>query len=165
MLSSCAVFAMICGVPHRAIAKPSTPTPKKQSPIPMVVVRDIIERPDLNTPASNTKIPMPAHPVRTTLAGLDKQALGHALKVLGVPERQIRMRTNQLWTWIYARGAQTFDDMTDVSKDLRAKLAEHHTLDRLEIVSEQVSADGTRKWLLRLPIRGHELKAPEIETV
>ncbi|MEO1544766.1 MAG: 23S rRNA (adenine(2503)-C(2))-methyltransferase RlmN, partial [Pseudomonadota bacterium] len=98
-------------------------------------------------------------------AGLDKPALGDALKTLGVPDRQIRMRTGQLWTWIYARGAQSFDEMTDVSKELRSKLNEHHTLDRLEIISEQVSKDGTRKWLLRLPIRGHELKAPEIETV
>ena len=55
--------------------------------------------------------------------------------------------------------------MSDVSKDLRAALASRYTLDRPEIAAEQVSADGTRKWLLRLPKRGHEARAPEIETV
>jgi len=75
------------------------------------------------------------------------------------------MRTNQLWGWIYVRGVTSFDRMSDVSKELRGALAAHHTLDRPEIVAEQVSVDGTRKWLLRLPKRGHEKRAPEIETV
>jgi 23S rRNA (adenine2503-C2)-methyltransferase len=55
--------------------------------------------------------------------------------------------------------------MSDVSKELRARLEASYTLARPEIVSEQVSVDGTRKWLLRLPRRGHEARAPEIETV
>jgi 23S rRNA (adenine2503-C2)-methyltransferase len=55
--------------------------------------------------------------------------------------------------------------MTDVSKDLRNRLSELYTLDRPEIVAEQVSIDGTRKWLLRLPKRGQEANAPEIECV
>src|SRR5690606_37169931 len=50
-------------------------------------------------------------------------------------------------------------------KELRGKLAAAYTLERPEIVTEQISADGTRKWLLRLPRRGHEARAPEIETV
>jgi 23S rRNA (adenine2503-C2)-methyltransferase len=75
------------------------------------------------------------------------------------------MRVAQLWSWIYVRGVKGFDDMTDVSKELRAQLAERYTLDRPAIVSEQLSVDGTRKWLLRLPRTGHELRSPEIETV
>ena len=75
------------------------------------------------------------------------------------------MRVGQLWSWIYARGATSFDQMSDVSKDLRATLARSYTLARPEIAAEQVSTDGTRKWLLRLAKRGHEAKAPEIETV
>jgi 23S rRNA (adenine2503-C2)-methyltransferase len=55
--------------------------------------------------------------------------------------------------------------MSDVSKDLRRALDDAFTLERPEIVTEQVSVDGTRKWLLRLPKRGHEARAPEIETV
>jgi 23S rRNA (adenine2503-C2)-methyltransferase len=100
-----------------------------------------------------------------TIAGLDRAALAAALGQIGVPERQQRMRVAQLWGWLYVRGVTGFDQMSDVSKDLRAKLAAAYTLDRPEIVSEQISVDGTRKWLLRLPKRGHDLRAPEIETV
>jgi 23S rRNA (adenine2503-C2)-methyltransferase len=113
--------------------------------------------------------PAPAAPVQPaalpTLAGLGRAGLGEALLAAGVPQRQVRMRVEQLWSWLYVRGVTSFDAMTDVSKDLRRTLAAHYTLARPEIVSEQVSADGTRKWLLRLPRRGHELRAPEIETV
>ncbi len=107
------------------------------------------------------------HPsaAKLSLAGLTRARLGEALAQIGVPSTQLRMRTGQLWRWIYVSGATSFDAMTDVSKELRSALAVAYTLDRLEIVSEQVSTDGTRKWLLRLPRRGHEAKAPEIETV
>src|SRR6185437_6167883 len=74
--------------------------------------------------------------------------------------RQLKMRVGQLWSWLYVRGARTFEEMSDVSKELRAALAGAYTLARPEI-----SADGTRKWLLRLQRRGHEARAPEIETV
>jgi 23S rRNA (adenine2503-C2)-methyltransferase len=57
----------------------------------------------------------------------------------------------QIWHWLYVRGAQSFDEMTTLSKDLRADLMGHFTLVRPEIAAEQVSVDGTRKWLLRLP--------------
>ncbi len=104
-------------------------------------------------------------PAKQSLAGLDRARLGAALGAAGVPPKQIKMRVSQLWSWIYVRGVTSFDDMTDVSKDLRAKLSAAYSLDRLEIVTEQVSIDGTRKWLLRLPRRGHEAKAPEVECV
>ncbi|MDR3461145.1 MAG: 23S rRNA (adenine(2503)-C(2))-methyltransferase RlmN, partial [Beijerinckiaceae bacterium] len=68
----------------------------------------------------------------------------------GVPERERKMRVAQLWHWIYFQGAQSFDVMLNVSKVLRGRLAELYTLDRPEVVSEQVSKDGTRKWLVRL---------------
>ena len=88
--------------------------------------------------------------VRSTLAGLDRQALSDALGSIGVPERQRRMRVQQIWGWLYVRGVTQFDQMTDVGKELRAKLAASFTLTRPEIVTEQISVDGTRKWLLRL---------------
>ena len=102
---------------------------------------------------------------KPSLAGLTRDGLKEALAAGGVPEKQLRMRVAQLWSWIYARGVTQFDDMSDVSKDLRKSLAELYSLDRLEIVTEQISVDGTRKWLLRLPKTGHEARAPEIETV
>jgi 23S rRNA (adenine2503-C2)-methyltransferase len=96
---------------------------------------------------------------------LSRDALRAALARIGVPEKQARMRVNQLWSWIYVRGVTSFDAMSDVSKELREALAEHYSLARLEIVTEQVSVDGTRKWLLRLVKQPNDARAPEIETV
>ena len=104
-------------------------------------------------------------PFRPTLAGMSRERLRDALAAAGVSEKQLRMRVTQLWRWLYISGATSFDQMTDVSKELRSALEARYTLDRPEIVAEQVSVDGTRKWLLRLPKRGHEARAPEIETV
>ena len=100
-----------------------------------------------------------------SLAGLNREGLSAALTAMGVPPKQVRMRVNQLWRWIYISGVTTFDQMTDMSKELRTSLSASHSLDRPEIVAEQISIDGTRKWLMRLPKRGHEARAPEIETV
>lgn len=88
---------------------------------------------------------------RRSLAGLDRAGLAEALAEIGVSEREQRMRVAQLWHWIYLRGVTSFDEMTNVGKGLRAKLEEAFTLARPEVVVEQVSNDGTRKWLLRLP--------------
>ena len=74
------------------------------------------------------------------------------------------MRVAQLWHWIYVRGATDFAAMTSMSKALRADLDRHYALSRPEIVSEQVSEDGTRKWLFRFPSRGAG-RPVEIETV
>src|SRR6202050_1545956 len=90
-------------------------------------------------------------PAKPSLVGLPRAELADALGGVGVPERQRRMRVQQIWHWLYVRGAQSFDDMTTLSKDLRADLARHFTLDRPEVAAEQISVDGTRKWLLRLP--------------
>jgi 23S rRNA (adenine2503-C2)-methyltransferase len=90
-------------------------------------------------------------PAKPSLVGMSRAALADALGAVGVPERQQRMRVQQIWQGLYVRGAQEFDLMTTLSKDLRAALAERFTLARPEIAAEQVSVDGTRKWLLRLP--------------
>jgi 23S rRNA (adenine2503-C2)-methyltransferase len=102
---------------------------------------------------------------KRSLAGLTRARLKEALAAGGVPEKQLNMRVAQLWSWIYVRGVTRFEDMTDVSKDLRRQLDALYTMERPEIVSEQISVDGTRKWLLRLAKRGHEARAPEVETV
>ncbi|SFV37792.1 23S rRNA (adenine(2503)-C(2))-methyltransferase RlmN [Hyphomicrobium facile] len=117
------------------------------------------------TAAPLVKIAAEEPAAKPSLAGLTRDRLKLALAAAGVPEKQLRMRVGQLWSWIYVRGVTRFEDMTDVSKDLRRRLEELYVLDRPEIVSEQISVDGTRKWLLRLPKRGHEARAPEIETV
>ena len=103
-------------------------------------------------------------PAMPSLVGLTRAELAEALGEAGVPEQQRKMRVQQIWHWIYVRGARDFDAMTSVSKDLRAALAQRFTLARPEVVAEQVSADGTRKWLLRLPGESGE-RPHEVECV
>jgi 23S rRNA (adenine2503-C2)-methyltransferase len=90
-------------------------------------------------------------PARPSLVGLPRTDLAAALGGIGVAPPQQRMRVQQIWQWLYVRGEPSFDAMTTLPKDLRAALAERFTLDRPEVAAEQVSVDGTRKWLLRLP--------------
>ena len=101
---------------------------------------------------------------KPTLIGLSREEMGALLREKGVPERQIKMRVAQIWNWLYVRGVSDFDAMTNVARDMRDMLARHFTIARPEIVEEQVSNDGTRKWLLRFPPRGAG-RPVEIETV
>ena len=98
------------------------------------------------------------------LIGLTREEMAEALVAVGVLERQVRMRVRQLWHWLYVRGVSDFSQMFNISKELRATLAEHFTIARPEIVEEQISTDGTRKWLLRFPPRGAG-RPVEVETV
>jgi 23S rRNA (adenine2503-C2)-methyltransferase len=102
---------------------------------------------------------------RYSLAGATRPELAAALLEAGVPARELRMRTAQFWHWIYHAGVISIDAMTNVSKTLRAELAGRFTLARPEIVTEQLSIDGTRKWLVRLEPAGAEEKAAEVECV
>ncbi|MFL9500691.1 23S rRNA (adenine(2503)-C(2))-methyltransferase RlmN [Rhodopseudomonas palustris] len=104
-------------------------------------------------------------PAKPSLIGLSRAQLCDRLGEVGVAPPQRKMRAQQLWHWIYVRGARDFSEMTNVSKEMRATLAEHFTVDRPEVVAEQISADGTRKWLLRLPSGGDGQKAHEVECV
>jgi 23S rRNA (adenine2503-C2)-methyltransferase len=90
-------------------------------------------------------------PEKPSLLGLSRAELADVFGDVGVPLAQRKMRVQQLWHWIYFRGATSFDDMTTMSKELRAALPERYTLARPEVIAEQVSVDGTRKWLMRLP--------------
>jgi 23S rRNA (adenine2503-C2)-methyltransferase len=104
-------------------------------------------------------------PARPSLVGMSRAALADALGTLGVGEKQRKMRVQQLWNWIYVRGVVRFADMTSVSKELRLALDARFTLERPEVVAEQVSADGTRKWLLRLPGEHAGERPHEVECV
>jgi 23S rRNA (adenine2503-C2)-methyltransferase len=121
------------------------------------------------TPPFVEKTPLERYvaPERPSLIGLTRAELAAALGDIGVPEAQRKMRARQVWHWLYARGADDFGAMTSLSKELRGALAERFTANRPEVVAEQVSADGTRKWLLRLPgLLGSPGERPhEVETV
>jgi 23S rRNA (adenine2503-C2)-methyltransferase len=116
-------------------------------------------------PIEKTPLERYVAPRVPSLVGLTRAELADALGSVGVAESQRRMRVQQLWHWIYFRGARSFDDMTNVSKELRAHLAGHFTLARPDVVAEQVSADGTRKWLLRLPGETPGERPHEVECV
>lgn len=98
---------------------------------------------------------LPEGPVN--LVGLTRDALREALITAGTPEKQAKMRLGQLWQWIYEKGVRDFERMTNLSKDYRAFLAEHFVIAIPEVVSKQVSTDGTRKYLVRIA-GGHEVE-------
>jgi 23S rRNA (adenine2503-C2)-methyltransferase len=125
-----------------------------------------------STPMASTgvpleKVPLESYvpPAKPSLVGLSREALSARLGEVGVAPAQRNMRVQQLWHWMYVRGAQDFAAMTSVSKDLRKELAQHFTVARPEVVAEQISNDGTRKWLLRLPSGDNVERAHEVECV
>jgi 23S rRNA (adenine2503-C2)-methyltransferase len=129
----------------------------------------ITTAPHTDTPsaASIEKTPLERYvaPEKPSLVGLTRKQLAAVLGAIGVPETHRKMRVQQLWHWIYFRGFTDFERMTSVSKELRAKLAENFTLERPEVVAEQISVDGTRKWLLRLPGETQGERPHEVECV
>ena len=102
--------------------------------------------------------------LRPSLVGLSRAQLMDMLARVGVPEKQRKMRANQLFHWIYHKGVTSFGAMSNIARELRDKLDEAFQIARPEIVAEQKSNDGTMKWLLRLAPdeRGQR---HEIETV
>ena len=118
-------------------------------------------------PAFVEKTPLERYvaPDKPSLVGLTRAQLAKLLDAIGVPETQCKMRVQQLWHWIYFRGFTEFDQMSSLSKELRAKLAQHFTLERPQVMAEQISVDGTRKWLLRLPGEVPGERPHEVECV
>jgi len=86
---------------------------------------------------------------KINLVGLTKAQMCAALEGEGLDARQTKLRSKQIWHWLYNRGVTDFDSMTDIAKAQRPWLAEHFAISRPEVVTAQVSSDGTRKWLLR----------------
>jgi 23S rRNA (adenine2503-C2)-methyltransferase len=113
------------------------------------------------------KVPLESYvpPATPSLVGWSRDEIAAKLGEIGVAPAQRRMRTQQLWHWMYVRGAQSFEDMTSISKDMRKELEQHVTVARPEMVAEQISNDGTRKWLLRLPSGDKVETAHEVECV
>ena len=81
---------------------------------------------------------------KSELIGLSKEELNEAIAAIG----EKPFRAKQIWQWIYNRGATGFEEMSNLSKELRLKLAENFTISRPKIITEQISADKTHKWLL-----------------
>lgn len=103
---------------------------------------------DMQDPAEDAAV-VAGEEARADLVGLTREELAEALGHCGVPEGKRRMRANQLWHWIYFRGERDFAQMSTISKDLRAALAERYRIGRPALSNHQISTDGTRKYLLR----------------
>jgi 23S rRNA (adenine2503-C2)-methyltransferase len=121
---------------------------------------------DLASPDTRPRVPAATMPAgeKPSLIGMDREGLAEALRSLDVPQKQIRMRVAQLWHWLYVRGVADFGQMANIAGSLRQALDAAYTIARPEIVEEQISVDGTRKWLFRFPARGAG-RPVEIETV
>jgi len=88
---------------------------------------------------------------------MTREQMAAALIEAGTPEKQVKMRVNQIWAWIYHWGVRDFEVMTNLSKDFRAMLAETFVVAVPDVVTRQVSTDGTRKYLVRIA-GGHEVE-------
>lgn len=93
----------------------------------------------------------------TNLVGLTRAQMRDVLIEHGTPEKQAKMRVGQIWQWIYEKGVRDFAVMSNLAKTYRAELAEHFVIEVPEVVSKQVSLDGTRKYLMRIA-GGHEVE-------
>ena len=91
------------------------------------------------------------------LVGLTRDRMREVLIENGTPEKQAKMRVGQIWQWIYQWGVRDFDAMTNLAKTYRAELAEAFVIEVPEVVTRQVSEDGTRKYLVRIA-GGHEVE-------
>src|ERR1700692_4202281 len=78
-------------------------------------------------------------PAKPSLVGLSREQIAEQLGSIGMAPTQRRMRVQQLWHWIYVRGARDFSEMTSISKEMRSELDRHFTVARPEVVAEQVS--------------------------
>ena len=112
-----------------------------------------------NARMTDISIPLPS------LVGLTRAQLAEKLTAIGVSPKELKMRVGQLWHWMYYQGVQNFDAMLNVAKPMRALLAQHYSLSRPQVVTEQISEDGTRKWLMKMPPTGKFDKGAEIECV
>lgn len=97
-------------------------------------------------------------PALTNLSGLNRAGISAALAAMGIPEKQLKMRTQQVAHWMYHYGVTDITAMTNITKDLRAEMLNWFEVKRPEIAEAQISEDGTRKWLLRLA-DGHLVEA------
>jgi len=118
-----------------------------------------------NPPLEKVALESYVPPAKPSLIGLSREQLAERLGEIGVPPAQRKMRVQQLWHWIYVRGASSFEEMTSISKQTRKELEQRFTVARPEVVAEQISSDGTRKWLLRLSGGERIENAHEVECV
>ncbi len=120
------------------------PTPSGQANAP--ITQDVLTLP--------RKLPEGGKP---NLVGMTRDQMRAALIAAGTAEKQAKMRVGQVWQWVYHWGVRDFSKMSNLAKDYRALLSENFVLEVPEVVTKQISADGTRKYLVRIA-GGHEVE-------
>lgn len=89
----------------------------------------------------------PVRPERAiNLIGLTRPEMEEEFVHFGLP----KFRATQIFQWIYGQGAQSFEEMPNLGKQLTAKLKEHYYIDLGSTSADSTSEDGTRKWLVDL---------------
>ena len=96
---------------------------------------------------------------KMNLFGMNKEEIFSKLSITNISEKEKKMRTSQIWSWIYTKGVRNFEEMSNISLTMRKKLSKHFSLDKLQLAKKKISVDGTIKYLLRCKDKG------EIETV
>jgi len=104
----------------------------------------------LQIDAKSVQLPV-STAVPVNLLGLDRDGLEAFFEAIG----EKKFRATQVMKWIHQLGVVDFQDMNNLSKDLRKQLAETSCIENLLVTKDQVSADGTRKWLLQLQDGNH----------
>jgi len=96
---------------------------------------------------------------RIRLVGLGRNEILFHLENFGIEKQKLKMRTKQIFHWIYNYGVRDWSEMTNIAKKLRNELEEKFSLERPKIIEKQVSNDGTRKYLIQMS------PGVEVETV
>lgn len=123
-----------------------TATAPTSGPIPAPITQDVLTLPRKLVEGGKTNI-----------VGLTRDQLRAALIAAGTPEKQAKMRLGQVWQWVYHWGVRDFAAMTNLAKEYRALLDDHFVIELPEVVTRQISEDGTRKYLVRIA-GGHEVE-------
>ena len=113
--------------------------------------------PGLVDPVPTPREVTPREDGRVDLIGLPRKAIAALFEAAGLDAKAAKLRSRQVFHWLYHRGVTEFEAMTDIAKTMRPWLAERFVIGRPEIVLAQHSSDGTRKWLLRTA-DGHEFE-------
>ena len=104
-------------------------------------------------------------PAKPSLVGLSRAEIADSSAPSAWRRRSARCACSSSGTGSMSAARKSFDEMTSISKEMRDELEQHFTVARPEVVAEQISNDGTRKWLLRLPSGDTVEKAHEVECV
>ncbi len=110
---------------------------------------NLISRPGLIDPVPVPREVTPREDGRIDLIGLSRKRIGELFETAGLDPKAAKLRSRQVFHWLYHRGVTEFEAMTDIAKTMRPWLTERFVIGRPQIVEAQHSEDGTRKWLLR----------------